>query len=47
MRIMKNDQKQFSMNKKKFQISKDKIDKYIKKLHDDLLQKYANVLKTP
>ena len=46
MHIMRNDQKQFSMNKRRLQISKDKIDEFIKKHHDDLLQKHSDVLKT-
>ena len=46
MHIKKNDQKQFSMNKEKLQISKNKIDEYIKKHHDDSLQEHSSVLKT-
>ena len=46
MCIIKYNQKQFSMNKEKLQISKNKIDEYIKKHHDDSLQKHSDVLKT-
>ena len=46
MHIIKDNQKQFLMNKKKLQISKDKIDKYIKKHYDNSLQKHSNVSKT-
>ena len=46
MRIIKNNQKQFLINKKKFQILKNKIDEYIKKHHDDPLQRHSDVLKT-
>ena len=46
LHIIKYDQRQFTINKGKFQISKDKIDKYIKKHHDNSLQKYSGVLKT-
>ena len=34
LKIMRNDQKQFSIVHKKLQILKDKIDEYIKKHHD-------------
>ena len=46
LRIIKNDQKQFSINKEKLQISKDNVDEYIKKHHDDSLQKHSGVSKT-
>ena len=42
---IKDDQKQFSINKKKFQILKNKVDEYIKKYHDDSLQKHLTVSK--
>ena len=45
MRIIKNDKKQFSIQKEKLQISKKKIDEYIKKHHDNSLQKYLKVIK--
>ena len=43
---MQNDKKQFSIVHEKLQISKDKIDEYIKKHHDKLLQRYFDVIKT-
>ena len=46
LRIIKNEKKQFFVNKKKFQISKNKIDEYIKEHHDESLQKHLKVLKT-
>ena len=46
LRIIKNDQEQFSISKEKLQISKNKIDEYIKKYHDDSLQKHSGALKT-
>ena len=44
--ILKNDQKQFSISKEKFQILKNKINEYNKKHHDDSLQKHLDVSKT-
>ena len=46
LRIMRNDQKQFSIIHEKLQISKDKIDEYIKKHHDESLQRHFDVIKT-
>ena len=46
MRIMKNEQKQFSIIHEKLKISKEYIDEYIKKHHDESLQKYLRVIKT-
>ena len=46
LRIMRNDQKQFLIIYEKLQILKNKIDKYIKKHHDELLQKHFDVIKT-
>ena len=43
---MRDDQEQFSIVHEKLQISKNKIDEYIKKYHDELLQKHLNVIKT-
>ena len=37
MRILKNEQKQFSTKHKKLQISKKHVDEYIKKHHDNSL----------
>ena len=46
MRIIKNNKEQFSIQKGKLQISKKKINKYIKKHHDDSLQRYSRTIKT-
>ena len=46
LKIMRNDQKQFSIIHEKLQISKNKIDEYIKEYHDESLQKHFNVIKT-
>ena len=46
LKIMRNNQKQFSIAHEKLQISKDKIDEYIKKHHDESLQSHSNVIKT-
>ena len=45
-KIMRNDQEQFSIVHEKLQISKDKIDEYIKKHHDESLQNHSSVFKT-
>ena len=42
---MRDDQEQFSIVHEKLQISKDKIDEYIKKHHDESLQRHFNVTK--
>ena len=46
LKIMRNDQEQFSIVHEKLQISKDKIDEYIKKHHNESLQKHLDVTKT-
>ena len=46
LRIIRNNQEQFSISKEKLQIPKNKIDEYIKKHHDDSLQKHSSVSKT-
>ena len=46
MRIMKNEQKQVSKIQKKLQILKKYVDEYIKKHHDNLLQKHSRMTKT-
>lgn len=46
MRIVKDDKEQFSIKKEKLQISKNKVEKYIKKHHNDSLQKYLKIIKT-
>ena len=45
MRIIKDDQKQFSVKKKKLRISKNKINEYIKKHHDNSIQKHLKMIK--
>ena len=45
LRIIRDDQKQYSIVKEKLQISKKDINKYIKEYHDELLQKYFEVTK--
>ena len=45
LKIMRNNQEQFSIIHEKLQISKDKIDEYIKKHHDESLQKHFDVIK--
>ena len=46
LKIMRNDQKQFSIVHEKLQISKNKIDEYIKKHYDESLQSHFDVIKT-
>ena len=46
LKIMRDDQKQFSIIHEKLQISKNKIDEYIKKHHDESLQSHFDVVKT-
>ena len=46
LKIMRNNQEQFSIVHEKLQISKNKIDEYIKKYHDESLQNHSNVIKT-
>ena len=45
MRILRDDQEQYLIMKEKLQISDDKIDDYIKKYHDESLQKHSKVTK--
>ena len=45
LRILRDDQKQYSIIKEKLQISKKDIDECIKKYHDEFLQKYFEVTK--
>ena len=45
LKIMRNYQEQFSIVHEKLQISKDKIDEYIKEHHDESLQRHLNVTK--
>ena len=44
-KIMRNNQKQFLIIHEKLQISKNKIDDYIRKHHDESLQNHSNVIK--
>ena len=46
LKIMRDDQEQFSIVHEKLQISKDKINEYIKKHHDESLQSHLGVTKT-
>ena len=46
LRILKNDQKQYSIEKERLHISNDKIDEIIKNHHDESLQSHSNVFKT-
>ena len=46
LRILRDDQKQYSIMKEKLQILKKNIDKCIKKYHDEFLQKHFEVTKT-
>ena len=46
LKIMRDDQEQFSIVHEKLQISKDKIDEYIREHHDESLQSHLNVIKT-
>jgi hypothetical protein len=46
LRILRDDTKEFSIEKEKLRISIDKIDECIKKHHDKSLQKHLRVTKT-
>lgn len=46
LRIIRDDQEQFLVEKEKLQISKNQIDECIKKHHDDSLQRHSSVSKT-
>ena len=46
LKIMRNDQEQFLIVHEKLQISKNKIDEYIKEYHDESLQSHSSVVKT-
>ena len=45
MRILRDDQEQYSIMKEKLQISDNKIDDCIKKYHDESLQKHSKMTK--
>ena len=46
LKIMRDDKEQFPIVHEKLQISKDKVDEYIKEHHDESLQGYFDVTKT-
>ena len=46
LKIVRDNQEQFSIVQRKLQISKDKINEYIKEHHDESLQSHSNVIKT-
>ncbi len=46
LQIFRNNTEEFLIEKEKFQISINKIDKYIKKYYNKLLQKYSKITKT-
>jgi len=45
LQILRDNTEEFLIKKEKFQISIDKIDKYIKKYYNRLLQKYPKIIK--
>jgi len=45
LQILRNNTKEFLIKKEKLQISINKIDKYIKKYYNKLLQKYLKITK--
>ena len=45
LRILKDDQKQYSIEKKRLHISDDKINEIIKNHHDESLRNHSNVFK--
>ncbi len=45
LQILRDNIKEFLIEKEKFQISINKIDKYIKKYYNKLLQKYSKITK--
>ena len=45
LQILRDNTKEFLIKKKKLQISINKIDKYIKKYYNKLLQKYSRIIK--
>jgi len=45
LQILRDNTKEFLIEKEKFQISINKIDKYIKKYYNKLLQKYSRITK--
>ena len=46
LQILRDNTEKFPIKKEKFQISTDKIDKYIKEYYNRLLQEYSKVTKT-
>ncbi len=45
LQILRDNTEEFLIEKEKFQISINKIDKYIKKYYNKLLQKYSEITK--
>jgi len=45
LQIFRDNTEEFLIEKEKFQISINKIDKYIKKYHNKLLQEYSEITK--
>jgi len=45
LQILRDNTEKFLIEKKKLQISIDKIDKYIKKYYNRLLQEYSKIIK--
>jgi len=45
LQILRDNTEEFLIEKKKFQIFIDKINKYIKKYYNELLQKYSRITK--
>ena len=45
LKIIRDDQEQFSIVHEKLQISKNKIDEYIKEHYDELLQNHFDIIK--
>ncbi len=46
LQILRDNTEEFSIEKKKLQISTNKIDKYIKEYYNKLLQEYSEITKT-
>ncbi len=46
LQILRDNTEKFSIEKEKLQISTDKINKYIKKYYNRLLQEYSEITKT-
>ena len=46
LKIVRDDQEQYSIIHEKLQISKNKVDEYIKEHHDESLQSHSSVIRT-